>query len=235
MQAEDRIIHFSTELIHTPSQVRKETLQKLYFDLSQTKAAYDNTDFTNPMQPRFFSKRGKKTQSLCVFLPDRVLLVEEWADIPLSTFLEKVREVGLRVLDARGVGRYNVHACTIRSTFALTHFDDARKFLLDHACSQEGMIAPFLKRPISVGGLRFVMPETNEDPGTLHVTIESYRHSRNEVFVEAKGIFTRNAVGPENIDLVMKSIQEVRHFISDRVYPYLNQFDQVEPPDLPEE
>lgn len=226
MQSEDRIIHFSSELIHPPVQHRKEALQKLYFDFSQNRiAAYDSTDFTNPVQPRFYSRRGPKTQSVALFLPDRVVLIEEWADIPLSDFAEKVREVSGRVLDAREVQAYHAHTFTIRSTFALTHFDDARVFLLDHLCQQADRISPFFQRPIAVGGLRFVLPETNEHPGALHVTIESFRHSRNEVFVEVKGVFAREQINTGNIEKLLSNLRAVRSFISDNIFPYLDQFD----------
>lgn len=226
MQSEDRPIHFSVELIHQPAPLKKEALQQLYYDLSQTKAGYDSTDFTQSVQARFYTRGGTKSQSVCVFLPDRVLLVEEWTEVPLSTFLERVAEVGTRVPAARGVTRFLAHAATIRSTFALTHFSDAREFLLDHVCGQEGLVAPYFRRPVSVGGLRFVLPETNENPGNLHVAIESYRHSQREVFVEVKGIFGRKSLGPNDLDLAVENIKMVRAFITSHIRPYLDQFDR---------
>ena len=232
MQAEDRIIHFSVELIHQPVQHKKDVLQKLYFDLSQTRAAYDSTDFSIAMQPRFYSRRGSKTQSVALFLPDRAVLIEEWTDIPLSDFLEKTREVGARTLGARRVPMYIAHTATIRSTFALTHYEDARVFLLDNACAQDGRIGPHFQRPVATGGLRFVLPETNEHPGILHVTIESFRHSRNEVFVEVKGIFGREQVSADDIDVILRNIKMTRAFITDHIYPYLEQYDQPRDPVL---
>lgn len=227
MQAEDRIIHFSAELIHQPVQPRKDALQKLYFELSQTRnAGYDSTDFTNPLQPRFYSRRGPKTQSVALFLPDRALLLEEWTDIPLSDFIEKVRETGPRLLEARGLNQYMAHAVTIRSTFALSHHDDARTFIVDHVCAQTGKVTPHFHRPLAIGGLRFVLPETDEYPGALHVAIESFRHSRNEIFVEVKGVFSRRPVAADDIEIVLSNIRLVRNFISESVFPYLNQFDQ---------
>ena len=226
MQAEDRIIHFSAELIHKATPLKKEALQRLYYDLSQTRAAYDSTDFTVPIQPRFFSRRGPKAQSLCLFLPDRVLLVEEWADIPLGGFLDKLREVALRSLAAREVDRYVAHTATIRSTFALMHYEDARVFLLDHLCRQEGRIGPYLQRPIAVGGLRLVLPETNDHPGLLHVLIESFRHSRNEVFVEVKGIYGKTPLPAERVNEMLDNVRRIRDFISSNVYSFLNQYDQ---------
>ena len=227
MQSEDRIIHFSVELIHPPSAINKEALQRLYFDLSQTRhASYDSTDFSNPANPRFYSRRGQRTQSLALFLPDRALLVEEWADIPLTDFLDKVREIAPRVLRTREVPEYVAHTATIRSTFALTHFDDARVFLIDHMCGQAGKIAPHFGRPVAIGGVRYVLPETNEHPGTFNVTIESFRHSRNEVFVEVKGVFGRRRVQAEETDVILANIRQVRTFISQAAYGYLNQFDR---------
>ncbi len=233
MQAEDRIIHFSAELLHRPVPPKKDALQKLYFELSQTRTgSYDSTDFSNMVQPRFYSRRGKKTQSVALFLPDRLLLIEEWSDLPLSGFLDRVLEVGSRTLEARGVPKYVAHTATIRSTFALTHYDDARVFLLDHVCGQENRIGPYFQRPIATGGLRFVLPETDEHPGTLHLLVESFRHSKNEIFVEAKGVFGRQQLDAAEMDVMMQNMQAVRSFISGPIYGYLNQFD--EPRDLPE-
>jgi len=231
MQSEDRVIHFSVELVHLPGQVAKEALQKLYYDLSQTRhGSYDSTDFNNPMTPRFYSRRGQKTQSIAVFLPDRLVLVEEWADMPLSDFVDKVREVAPLVMQARGVKELVAHTATVRSTFALSHFDDAREFLIDHACKQRDLISPYFKRPIAVGGLRFVLPETNEHPGQFNVNIESFRHSRSEVFVEVKGVFGRRRVPVDALDPVLDNVASVRQFISTSVYPYLNQFDLADGP-----
>lgn len=232
MQAEDRIIHFSAELIHQPVQHKKDVLQKLYFDLSQTRAAYDSTDFSVPMQPRFYSRRGAKTQSIALFLPDRAVLIEEWTDLPMSDFLEKVREVALRTLEARQLPAYMAHTTTIRSTFALTHFEDARVFLLDHACAQDGRIGPYFKRPVATGGLRFVLPETNEHPGILHIAIESFRHSRNEVFVEVKGVFGRQPLQAADINVLLQNIRHVRTFISDHIFPFLAQYDRPRDPQV---
>ncbi|MCF6285127.1 MAG: hypothetical protein L3K26_08050, partial [Candidatus Hydrogenedentes bacterium] len=122
MQSEDRVIHFGVELLHKPIKHKKDVLQKLYFDLSQTRnGGYDSTDFTHPVRPRFYSKQGKRSQSVAMFLPDRVLLVEEWADIPMSSFLDRTEAVAARVLEMDGVAPFVAHTATIRSTFALTH------------------------------------------------------------------------------------------------------------------
>jgi hypothetical protein len=225
MHFEDRLIHFSTELIHPPVHHKIPVLQKLYYELSQTRAAYQSSDFTTPVQYRFYSRQPPNAQSVAIFLPDRVTLVEEWVDIPLSDFLEKVREVASRGLSLLGMPLFMAQTVTLRSTFSLTHFDDARVFLLDHACAQEGRIEPHFKRPIAVGGLRFVLPETPEYPYSLHVIIESFRHGVREVFVEVKGIFNNQRLDAETIDKAVDNIRTVRQFISENIYPYLNQYD----------
>lgn len=226
MQTEDRPIHFSTELIHAPGKVHFPTLQKLYFALSQTRnAAYLNTEFSPQAPPRFHSRRGDQCQSLLVFLPDRMLITEEWVDIPFSDFLDKVRTVIEHASPILETGPYLVQAATIRTTFALTHHRDARAFLLDHVCGQKDRIVPFFGRPIGVGGLRFELPETPDFPGSLHVIIESFRRSQVEVYVEVKGIFANQRIEPDTADTALDNLRSVREFVSQNVYPYLAQFD----------
>lgn len=226
MQAEDRPIHFSTELIHAPAKHEKPALQKLYFELSQDRTvAYESTDFSPPGPPKFYSKRGEKAQSIVVFLPDRLVVVEEWVDVAMAQFLDKTETVAARAMAELGIGPFALQTATVRTTFALTHFEDARVFLLDHACRQDGLIGPHFERPIAVGGLRFVFPETPDHVGTLHVKIESFQHSRNEVFVEVKGIFPNQQIDATSLATARGNIQFVRSFVSDRVFAYLDQFD----------
>jgi len=226
MQSEDRTIHFGVELIHTPLRHKKDALQKLYYELSQTRnAAYDSIDFTNPAQTRFYSKSGQRTQSICLFLPDRVIVIEEWANIPLSAFLERVEAIGSRVLEMDGVKRFIAHTATLRSTFALSHVQDGRVFLLEHMCGQGGRLGQHFQRPIAMAGMRLHFPETDEFPGNFQVAIEPFRQSRNEIYVEAKGIFTRQPIEPGGMATVIDHCRGVRAFITDRIFPYMNQFD----------
>jgi hypothetical protein len=226
MHSEDRLIHFSTELIHPPARHDKAALQRLYFDLAQSRAAYDNTDFTVPGQTRFHSLRGNRTQSVVSFVRDRIVLVEEWVDIPLSSFLEKVKEVASRASEALSIPVFPLQAVTLRSTFVLSHFSDARVFLLDHVCGQEGRIGPFFRRPILTGGLKIELPATPEQPGDLQVTIQSFRQGINEVFVEVRGIFNGPPITRDTLDLANANIERVRRFITESVFPYLDQYDR---------
>lgn len=228
MHAEDRVIHFSTELLHPPMQHPKARLQQLYYDLAQTRSGYDNTDLNVPGQPRFYSRRGARTQSVVAFLPDRLAIIEEWADIPLPTFLMKVREIAARFASLFGVSAFPVQVATLRSTFALTHYADARMFLLDHVCGLEGRIGPHMGRPIGIGGLRLVLPHSPEHPGDLHIAIESFRHSLNEVLVDVKGVFNKPPVTPDNLDAACAAVEYVRAFITDSIFPFLDQFDTAQ-------
>lgn len=226
MHAEDRPIHFAAELIHFPCAHEVPTLQRLYFELSQMgHSSYDSTDFGTPGQYRFHSKRGEKAQSIALFLRDRMVLIEEWVDMPLVSFLKKLEEVALRAMDLLRIPCFIAYTSTIRTTFALTHFSDARVFLLDHVCRQEGRLLPHLRRPIAGGGLRFVLPETPQHPGSLTVTVESFRHSVNEVYVEVRGVFGRQRVERDSFPIVCDHIRQLRQFICDDLYGFMNQYD----------
>ncbi|MDP7638216.1 MAG: hypothetical protein QGG73_00645 [Candidatus Hydrogenedentes bacterium] len=226
MQSEDRLIHFSTELIHAPRQHARPALQKLYYELSQTRhGAYDNTDFSHPTHARFHSRRGAKAQSAALFLPDRVVLIEEWVEIALSEFSDRVDTVAQHVLSDLGVGSFVAQSATLRSTFALTHYPDARQFLIERVCGQGGQIDPYFRRPIATGGLRFALPESTEHGGNLNVIVESYRNSASEVFVEVKGVFANRSVDGEDLEKLREPISICREFITDSVFPFLDQYD----------
>jgi len=225
MQADDRLIHFSTELIHAPKKHDRPALQKLYYELSQTRAGYDSSDFSQPTHARFFSKRGKRTQSIAILLGDRTVLVEEWADIALADFLEKIRVVAPRVIADLGVPRFAAQSVTLRSTFALSHYGDARTFMLEAVCGQAERIDPHFHRPVQTGGLRFVLPQTSDHPGTLQVLIESSRHNAGEILVEVKGLFQQQSIDAENIECAVDNVQLCRSFILDSVFPFLDQYD----------
>jgi hypothetical protein len=225
MHAEDRLIHFSTEMLHPPVQHPKAQLQKLYFELAQAKAGYDNIDLTLPGQPKFFARRGLRSQSVAVFLPDRIALIEEWTDIPLSEFLVKVREVLRAAFDVLGITTFPLQVVTLRSTFALTHFQDARVFLLDHVCNQAGRFRPFFERPIGIGGLRLVLPQVPGHADELHVAMESFRHDPKEILVEVKGIYPGAPLSRETAAAATERIEAVRAVITDSVFPFLDQYD----------
>ncbi|MEX2016609.1 MAG: hypothetical protein WD873_08195 [Candidatus Hydrogenedentales bacterium] len=224
MQAEDRPIHLATELIHAPRQHTRPALQKLYYKLSQTRAAYENTDFSRAPGPRFHSQRGK-AQSLALFLPDRLMLIEEWTDLAVDGFLLKVAEVGLRVLTDLGAGQFLAQTVTMRTTFSLSHYDDAKAFMLDRVCGQEGHIDPHFRRPIATGGLRLVFPETSEHPYALQVLIESFRQSPREVYAEVKGLFNNAGIDIATLDNAAENVRRCRRVIEESVHPFLDQYD----------
>jgi len=226
MHIEDRPIHFSVELIHSPAPINKEILQRFYYDLIGSPVSYDSIDFSFPMQTRFYSTRGNRSQSIVLFLLDRTIIIEEWTAITFNEFLNKVKELGPKILQVRNQMVFLAHTGTLRSTFALTRYDDAKSFIMEKLLnqSQELMIDHF-GRPLATTGIRFVFPESNDTPGIYHVLIESFRHSKKELFVEVRGIFGRQPVPAQNIDLIIENLKEMREFLTKRLQPYLAQYD----------
>jgi hypothetical protein len=226
VHSEDRIIHLSTELFHQPQQYRLPTLQRLYYELSQEQGVgYDNTDFNQPQQPKFYTRRGERTQSALVMFPDRALFLEEWADAPLETFAKRLATASAKVLEVLEIPAFVTQTVMLRTTCALTHFNNANTFLLDHACQQGGKLTPYFQRPVAVGGLRFLLPETKEQAGALNVTIEPFRQSPKEIYVEVRALYKGLRINPDETAMAAEQLRAIRHFITDNVYPYLNQFD----------
>ena len=226
MHSEDRSIHYSSEVFHGPKQHKQADIQKLYYELSQSPGAgYDNTNFTIPGQPRLFSKRGQQSQSIAVFLPDRLMIIEEWADCTLSDYCQRLQLVVENAAEVLGVGPFVAQTVTLRSTCGLSHFQQALPFLMDHACQQQGKVDQFFQRPVAVGGLKFVLPESPEHPGTFHIAIEPFRQDPREVFVEVKAAYRGDPIQADDLDILAERVTSAREFVTDNIYPYLNQFD----------
>lgn len=226
MQREDRPIHFSVELIHPPSPINKEALQKLYGELASTKAGYDSIDLSFPMQARFYTNHTNKSQSIILFLLDRALIIEEWTVVTFSNFLEKVEFLVPKILNARNQTIFIAHIGTIRSTFGLTGYQDAKLFIIEKLLKQapESIIEHF-GRSMSTVGIRFVLPESNEAPGIIHIAIESFRHSKRDIFVETRGIFGRTPISAISVKPLIENLKSLREFITNRIQYYLSQFD----------
>jgi hypothetical protein len=226
MHIEDRPIHFSAELIHQPVPINKESLQRLYYDLIGSSISYDSIDCSFPMQARFYSTHGNRSQSIVLFLLDRTIIIEEWTTITFDDFLHKIKELGPKILQIRNQPAFLAHTGTLRSTFALTRYDDAKTFIIEKLLSQsQELLFDHFGRPLATTGIRFVFPESNDTPGIYHVLIESFRHSKKEIFVEVRGIFGRNPVSAQNMDLIIDNLKEMREFITKRLQPYLAQYD----------
>lgn len=226
MQSEDRPIHFSTELIFDKREFEKSDLQQLYFDLTKTSGIdYDNSQFSKVPLARFYTQRGEKSQSMMVLLPDRVGILEEWVDIPLSEFIGKVTAVSAKLMGQFEIPEYKAQVVLMRTTFGLTNCDDSRKFIFDQLCAQKGRIMPHFLRPVSSGSLRFTLPATPEHDGTFQISIEPYKESPREIYIEVRAVFAAQHTSLLNEGDLEKNIRLVREFISENMFDYLNQYD----------
>ena len=230
MQSEDRPIHFSTELVYDPQQFEKTQLQELYFDLTQApNLDYDNSQFGQVPLARFYTKPGEKSQSMLAVLNDRMGIMEEWVDISLSDYIAKVATVSDLFMEKFSIDEYRAQSVLMRTTFGLSHYEDSRKFLFDQLCGLEGNILPHFQRPISSGCLKFVLPATPQHEGTINVSIEPFKESPRELYVEVRSVFAAQHTSLLNSGDLENNIRLTREFINENVFPFLDQYDTAQP------
>jgi hypothetical protein len=226
MESTGKPIHFSTELIYPALQLSRPALERLYDELAEVEEAdYETAELDGPRPPRFHTKRGDDRQSVAVFLPDRIAVVEEWTDLSLEEFVQKMEAVAGRAMETFELTSIVAQTVTLRNVFALEHFDDSRVFMLEQVCGQHGRLGPHIRRPIMIGGMRFVLPHTPEIPGDLHVSIESYRREKAKVYVEVRGIYGNLSVLPSSIGTLRAHFDHVNAFIDENIQPFLDQYD----------
>ena len=230
MQSEDRPIHFSTELVYDPQQFEKTQLQELYFDLTQApNLDYDNSQFGQVPLARFYTKPGEKSQSMLAVLNDRMGIMEEWVDISLSDYIAKVATVSDLFMEKFSIDEYRAQSVLMRTTFGLSHYEDSRKFLFDQLCGLEGNILPHFQRPISSGCLKFVLPATPQHEGTINVSIEPFKESPRELYVEVRSVFAAQHTSLLNSGDLENNIRLTREFINENFFPFLDQYDTAQP------
>jgi hypothetical protein len=219
MHSEDRLIHFSSELVHKPVTPDMTLFKRFYYELSQSPvSAYDNTDFSNPSQP--------KTYSGLVLLPDRLVILEEWADSTLPAFVERVGAVGRCYLEVVKAEAFHAQVVTLRAACSISHGDSAKDFVLHRLCGQpRDAMVETLGRPCDLSAVRFVFNETPDYPGTFHVSIEPFRFGPREVFIEVKAVFRNLSIDGSAMEQAQGALHDARAFLTDRLYPYLNAFD----------
>ena len=76
--------------------------------------------------------------------------------------------------------------------------------------------------------MRFALPPTADEPGELHVIIESFRQNQREVFAEVKGVFRNAEIGGASLGVAESNIERVRAFVRKGVGSFLRQYDAAE-------
>jgi len=226
-------IYFSTNLIHPPIKLEesKDSIKEIYHELSKVKGCdYDNISFEGfPTSPPRFTKQQGKTVSSCLFLADRILIQEDWTDITLESFSQKIREISDRGFRLLKLGFILIQTCTVRSLFVPNHFADARVFLAEKTCGIGDKIMPYFKRPAHMFGMRLVFPPLKDVSHSFDVRIESFNQDPRKVFVETIGTFHLiQPITPANVDVALVNMSTTYGFCTNDVKNFLNQFDQPE-------
>lgn len=233
MLGEPRSIYFSTELIHPPIELEgnKDSIKDIYHELSRIKGCdYDNIDFEGfPASPPRFTKKQGKTVSICSFARDRILVEEDWADITLDNFSQKIREILDRAFRLLNIKFLVIQSCTVRCLFTPGHSSDSRVFLAEKACGMKDKISPYFKRSAQMFGVRLLFPPLTQTPHSFDIRIESFNQDPRQIFVETKGTFLLiQPITPANVDVAVENMTMTYGFCTDETKNFLNQFDTPE-------
>lgn len=233
MVGESRSIYFSTELIHPPINLRgsKDSIKEIYHELSKvTGCEYDDICFEGfPISPPEFRKKIGTTTSRCRFGPDRISIEEEWAEITLDSFAQKIREIlerGFRLLNLKFL---IIQTCTVRCLFTPHYSGDARVFLAEKACKLKDKISSYFKRPAQMFGMRFFFPPLKDMFHQFDIRIESFNQDIRQIFVETTGTFPlTQPITPVNVNVAIGNMTTTYGICTNEIKNFLNHFDQPE-------
>lgn len=234
MLGETRTIYFSTQLIHPPINLEgnKDSIKNIYHELSSVKVCnYDNISFDGfPTSPPRLTKKRDSTVSSCLFSRDHILIEEDWADITLENFSEKIKEILNKAFQLLNLTFLVIQVCTVRCLFTPGCSTDARVFLAEKACGLEGgKISPYFKRPAQMFGMRLLFPPLKDIPYSFDIRIESFNRDPRQIFVETKGTFPLiHPITPTNVEVAGVNMTTTYGLCTNEIKNFLDQFDTSE-------
>lgn len=231
MHEEPTTIHFSTALIYLPIKLetQKDSIRDIYHELSKVaNCDYDDISFDGfPIYPPKFIKKQGKTVSSCVFQRDRVIIIEDCANITLEEFSQRIQEVLIRSFRLLSINFLVMQICTIKCLFTPLQSQDARIFLGENACNLKGKILPHFKRKPQLFGIRFMFPPAKDMLNYFSTKMESYNQDSRKIYVETTGTFPlAKPITATNIDNATANMRTTYDFCGTNVKEFLNQFDK---------
>lgn len=226
MSYEPRTIAFGAELLHQPIAIQAETVQSIHNSLFKHKeisyqnfqVSKDGISLSNPGQT-------PGTVSNATFLPDRIVIREEYRPCTVEEFATRVVNVGSASYQFLGVGTSLAQQFWVRTLVNPRNITDSRKFV------SEGLLAggteslsPF-GRDLHSMGLRFTFLAGEDQQGMFSLRIEPWTQDHRSLWVEVVGQFTQ-PVACEDLPEISNHLHSTYQFMTGPTLEFVAQFDR---------
>lgn len=235
-----RTIAYITELIHFPMQHDPAAMRRLYNRLGEHAGDWYlnfNVDpaqggaqlvTAKPLGTPTASPMGPMQQqqvSAVTLMPDRIQVQEEMTELSLDGYLDRLAVVAEAACEELRIPQVNAQQCTVRSLVSPRSVADSREFLAGRVLGAQGEPLEGIGRPVGMVGIRFMFPQTEDDPSVFNVRVESYNADPRSLFLEVAAVFPGN-VEPQELGALTSNVQRTYDFLESNLCDFVARFDE---------
>jgi hypothetical protein len=225
MSYEPRTIAFGAEILHQPIAIQPDTVQSIHNSLygkdgvsyQNFQVSKDGIHLSNPGQ-------SPGTISTATYLPDRIVVREEFRPCTVEEFATRVVNVGRESYEQLAVGTSLAQQFWVRTLVNPRHSRDSRAFVSDGFLSGgTEALTPFGRELHSVG-LRYTFLAGENQPGMFNLRIEPWTQDHRSLWIEVVGQFPQ-PVTSENLPAISNHLYSTYEFMTGPTLDYVAQFD----------
>ncbi|HLQ38516.1 MAG TPA: hypothetical protein VK348_11985 [Planctomycetota bacterium] len=229
MTYDPRTIAFHAEILYPPQQLRADVVQGIHNSLYKQpplsyqnfQVAADGIHLTNlPQTPGMIS--------IVTFLPDRMVLREEFRATTIEDFAMRVVEVASISFQALGIGTSLAQQFVVRSLVSPRHVRDGRELLAQRMVHDPEQGWRGFGRPLQSVGLHLSFPPTENQRENYQVRLETWHQDPRSVWIENTGVFAMPTAS-ENLPNLGNYLLATYRFLTGPIGDYLARFDQPQP------
>jgi hypothetical protein len=226
MSYEPRTIAFGAEVIHQPISLRPEVIQSIHNSLYQNRdhgyqnfqVAADGIHLSNPAQ-------APGSVSMVTFLPDRIILREEFRPCTVEEFaarLVSVTSISYRTLQ---VPMTLAQQFWTRSLVNTHHVRDSREFVANRMLEGGQSSLGCFRRPLFTLGLRYTFPQSEGNSQIVNLRIEPWPQDPRSLWLEVIGQLTHPTT-VDNLPELSSGLYSTYKFLTGPTFDYIGQFDK---------
>ncbi|MHC5062910.1 MAG: hypothetical protein ACYTG5_02915 [Planctomycetota bacterium] len=226
MSYEPRTIAFGAEILHQPIAIQAETVQGIHNSLYQEQeigyqnfqVSKDGIHLTNPGQT-------PGTISMATYLPDRIVIREEYRPCTVEEFATRVVNVGDTSYRSLGVNLSLAQQFWVRTLVNPRHVNDSRKFVAERfLAGGMGSLSPF-GRDLHSMGLRYTFLAPEDQEGMFSLRLEPWTQDCRSLWLEVVGQFTR-PINSSDLPNLSEHLYSTYEFMTGPSLEFVAQFDQ---------
>ena len=229
MTYEPRTIALGAEIVHPPIELKSQLVQNIHNSLFQRpeisyqnfQVANDGIHLSNPPQ----TPGGVSSVS---FLPDRIVLREEFRPCTVEDFAQRVVNITSLSYRALSIEVSLGQQFWTRSLVNTRRVHDSRAFVAESMLVGGQKSLESFGRPIHTVGLRYTFPQTGGHAQIFNLRIEPWPQDPRSLWLEVVGQFAHQTK-TDNLTELGNYLYATYQFLTGPTFDYLAHFDQERP------